>query len=588
MQLPEKVRAGEGVVVKLQAYDMHDNLITNFAETGKEFKVSVSGSAQAQPSILKAASFMGGSAGINVTGNKAEAVMLSIFEAGGTVPVLTREITIMPNKLDHFFIQSPPSVAAGNKFDIKVIARDAYNNPVADTDIETKNIKLALAGTAGLKIVSADMAFRNGVSIATLMAEKTGESAIEVHDTATGSKGISAALKVMSAGLSHFKVYAPKEAVAGEPFEVTISAFDAFDNPIDNYSSSGRGVNVGSTGQAKVSPSFIGQSEFKNGQAVVKLRHEKAEEISIVASESSMSQQGKSTAVRINPSAPESFVVVTPDSAFAGQRFRIKVEVYDRFKNIVRNYNLIGNDVYLNASGTGVLSPKRVHASEFVNGAASVDVVYDKAESFAVSASMSPKKEEKKITVKEQKKEVSVPAAVKSPEKSAAPKHKAIEKPKVEKPAAVEEKPAPKAAKKREKKSKHITVAKEEGKTAAKIVEKKAAERPFEISKVSLIEAKNKAMIIMNMNAPKGNLEYKNRTESIDGKEWIILSLKPAVNKTKSLWKFKSAFIKEIHMEDDKTAGVLNIRIETMGKQFTFDINKIKDSLIISITAINS
>lgn len=595
VQLPEKVRAGEGVVVKLQAYDMHDNLITNFAETGKEFKVSVSGSAQAQPSILKAASFMGGSAGINVTGNKAEAVMLSIFEAGGTVPVLTREITIMPNKLDHFFIQSPPSVAAGNKFDIKVIARDAYNNPVADTDIETKNIKLALAGTAGLKIVSADMAFRNGVSIATLMAEKTGESAIEVHDTATGSKGISAALKVMSAGLSHFKVYAPKEAVAGEPFEVTISAFDAFDNPIDNYSSSGRGVNLGSTGQAKVSSSFIGQSEFKNGQAIVKLRYEKAEEISIVASESSMSQQGKSTAVRINPAAPESFVVVTPDSAVAGQRFRIKVEVYDRFKNIVRNYNLIGNDVYLNASGTGVLVPKMVHASEFVNGAASVDVVYDKAESFSVSASMSPKKEEKKITVKEQKKEVSLPAEVKSPEKSAAPKPKAIEKPKVEKPAAVEGKPSAKAADKREKKSKQTTVAKEEGKTAGKMAEKKksvkdkkTAERSFEISKVSLIEAKNKAMIIMNMNAPKGNLEYKNRTESIDGKEWIILSLKPAVNKTKSLWKFKSAFIKEIHMEDDKTAGVLNIRIETMGKQFTFDINKIKDSLIISITAINS
>ncbi|MBI3378260.1 MAG: hypothetical protein HY035_07670 [Nitrospirae bacterium] len=596
VQLPEKVRAGEGVIVKLQAYDMHDNLITNFAETGKEFKVSVSGSAQAQPSILKAASFMGGSAGITITGNKAEAVMLSIFEAGGTVPVVTREITILPNKLDHFFIQSPPSVAAGNKFDIKVIARDAYNNPVADTDIETKNIKLALAGTAGLKIVSADMVFRNGASIATLMAEKTGESAIEVHDTATGSKGISAALKVMSAGLSHFKVYAPKEAVAGEPFEVTISAFDAFDNPIDNYSSSGRGVNFSSTGQAKVSPSFIGQSEFKSGQAVVKLRYEKAEEISIVVSESSMSQQGKSTAVRINPAAPESFVVVTPDSAVAGQRFRIKIEVYDRFKNSVRNYNLVGNDVYLNATGTGVLSPKRVHASEFVNGVAAVDAVYDKAESFAISASMSPRKEERKITVKEQKKEVSVPAAGKSPEKSAAPKPKAIEKPKVEKPAAVEGKPSAKSVEKREKKSKQITVAKEEGETAAKTAEKKdsvknkkTAERSFEISKVSLIEAKNKAMIIMNMNAPKGNLEYKNRTESIDGKEWIILSLKPAVNKTKNVWKFKSAFIKEIHIEEDKTAGgALNIRIETMGKQFTFDINKVKDSLIISITAINS
>lgn len=603
VQLPEKVRAGEGIIVKLQAYDMNDNLITNFAETGKEFKVLISGSAQVQPSILKAASFMGGSVGITITGNKAEAVVLSIFEAGGTVPVLTKEMTILPNKLDHFFIQSPLSVAAGNKFDIKVIARDAYNNPVADTDIETKNIKLALAGTAGLKIVSADMVFRNGVSIATLMPEKTGESVIEVHDTATGSKGISAALKVMSAGLSYFKVYAPIEAVAGEYFEVTISAFDAFDNLVDNYASSGSGVNINSTGQAKLSPSFVGQSEFRNGQAAVKLRYERAEEISIVASESSMSQQGKSTAVRINPAVPESFVVVTPDSAVAGQRFRIKIEAYDRFENIVRNYNLIGSDVYLNVTGTGVLTPKMVHASEFVNGVASVNVVYDKAESFAVLASMAPEKEERKITVKEQKKvvdstlrEVSVPPAVKSPEKPIPPKPEAIEKPKkVEKPAAVEEKPAPKAADKREEKDKQITVVKEEGKTAAKTAEKKeyvkeekAAERPFEISKVSLIETKNEATIIMNMNAQKGNLEYKSRTESIDGKEWIILSLKPAVNKTKNLWEFKSAFIKKIHMEEDKAAGVLNIMIETMGKQFTFDINKLEDILIISITAINS
>jgi len=41
-------------------------------------------------------------------------------------------------------------------------------------------------------------------------------------------------------------------------------------------------------------------------------------------------------------------------------------------------------------------------------------------------------------------------------------------------------------------------------------------------------------------------------------------------------------------MADDKTAGELNIKIETMGKQFTFDINKVKDSLIKSIAAINS
>jgi len=595
VQLPEKVRAGEGVIVKLQAYDMHDNLITNFSETGKDFKISVSGSAQVHPVILKASSFMGGSAGVTITGNKAETVVLSIFEAGGTVPVVAKEVTILPNKLDYFFVQAPLSVTAGNKFDIKIIARDAYNNPVSDMDIESKNIKLAVAGTAGLKIATADMIFRNGVSLATFMAEKTGESAIEVHDAATGSKGLSPAFKVMSAGLSYFKVYAPKEAVAGEPFEITIRSFDAFDNPIDNYSSSGRGVNISATGQAKASPSFIGPSEFKNGQAVVKMRYEKAEEISLVASESGMSQQGKSTAIRINPAAPESFVVVTPETAIAGQKFRIKIEAYDRYKNLVRNYNLIGNDVYLNASGTGMLSPKRVHAAEFVNGVAAVDVVYDKAESFTVSASMVPKKEDKKITVREKKKEVSVPVTVKAPEKPAAAKPHAIEKPKPEKPAAVKEKPAAKAVEKPAKKTKQIASAKQEGKAPAKPAEKKepakekkTSERAFEVTKVSLIEAKNKAMIVMNMNTPKGNLEYKNRTESIGGKQFIILNLKPAVNKTKNLWKFKSAFIKEIQMEEDRAAGALNIKIETMGKELSFDINKVKDSLIISITAINS
>jgi hypothetical protein len=81
----------------------------------------------------------------------------------------------------------------------------------------------------------------------------------------------------------------------------------------------------------------------------------------------------------------------------------------------------------------------------------------------------------------------------------------------VEKPVAVEEKPAPKAAEKREKKSKQTVVAKEEGKSDAKTADKKTAEKSFEINKVSLIEAKNKAMIIMNMNTPGQILNIKTR-----------------------------------------------------------------------------
>lgn len=569
MQLPEKVRAGEGFIVRLQAYDAHDNLITEFGETGKDFKISVSGSAQAQPSILKAVSFTGGATSITITDKKAETLTLSIFEAGGTVPVAAKEIIISPNKLDHFFVQSPESVTAGNNFDVKIIARDAFDNPATDTEIEGKNIKIISSGTTNFKIISTAPVFRDGVGIVTLAAEKIGEAAVEVHDAATGSKGIGPGVKVVPSTLSHFKVYAPKEAAAGEPFEINISAFDAFDNPIDNYASYGSGVNLTSTGQAKLSPSFIGQSEFRDGQAIVKLRYEKAEEISIIATENNKNQQGRSTSVRINPSAPDNLVVITPDAAVAGQRFRIKIEAYDKFKNLVKNYNLIGNDVYLNVTGTGVLSPKIVSASEFIDGVASVDVVYDKAESFTISALMAAKREEKKITLKEQKEEIRAPEAVKAPEKPPVPKPEAVEKAeKPEKEAAITKEE--KAAEKKPEKKEPV---------------KKAKGKFFEIKKVSLIEAKNKAMVIISMKTPDGNLEFKDKSESLEGKDWIRVSLKPAVNKTKKLWKFKSAFVREILIEEDRAAaGMLNVRIEVLSKQSKFDVNRVKDSLVISIT----
>jgi hypothetical protein len=570
IQMPEKVKAGEGFMVRLFTYDAHDNLITDFGETGKDFKVSVSGAATVQPSILKATSFTGGSTGITIMDKKMETIILSIYEVNGTVPVLTKEIVVSPNKLDHFSIQSPQSATAGNNFDIKVIAKDAFDNQIIDNEVEAKNIKITSTGTTGFKIVNTIAIFRDGVGVATLMAEKTGEAAVEVYDTVTGSKGTSANLKILPSTLSQFKLSAPKEATAGEPFEVTIIALDTFDNLIENYASYGGGVNIVSTGQTKLTPSFVGQSEFRNGQAVIKLRYEKAEEITVVAVESNKNQQGKSTPVRINPSAPDSFTVTTPDSAIAGQRFKIKVEAYDRFNNLVKNYNLIGNDVYLNASGTGVLSPKIISASEFVNGIASIDVLYDKAESFTISASMTTKREEKKIAVKEYKEEVKV---------------KELEKPKIEKPekriAAKEEKKVEvKEVKKAEKKEEI-----KEEKVEVKKVEKKAMDKPFEINEVSLIEAKNKAMVIFKMKSPDGNLEIKDERESVKERDIIKLILNPASNKTKKQWKFKSAFVKEVRLEQDrKKAGVLNIKIETLSKQFTYDVNRVQDSLVISIT----
>lgn len=43
---------------------------------------------------------------------KAENVAPSIYEEGATIPLISRDIKVLPNRLDHFVIPSPDRVVA--------------------------------------------------------------------------------------------------------------------------------------------------------------------------------------------------------------------------------------------------------------------------------------------------------------------------------------------------------------------------------------------------------------------------------------------------------------------------------------------
>ena len=292
LQMPDKAVAGENFVVKVSVYDANNNLITNFSETGKEFKVDVSGMAIAQPSVLGASSFSGGIANIVLNNKKAEKMTFALREAGGSVPVVTREILVIPNKLDHFVIQSPVSTIAGYSFDVKIVAKDIFDNTVQDLDIG-KNIKVTSSGTSPVKMHGGAMDFKNGVASATFVSEKAGDLVIELQDAASGSKGTTQNIQVTPAGLSYFKLQAPRTGIAGEPFELLIAAYDMYDNLVTNYSSIGSGVKLSTTGSSKIEPATVNPAIFSNGQAIVKVVYEKAEEFQVVAKEMNREQLGK-------------------------------------------------------------------------------------------------------------------------------------------------------------------------------------------------------------------------------------------------------------------------------------------------------
>lgn len=568
LQIPERIVAGESFVIRVQVYDSHNNLITNFSEAGKEFKVGVTGLANVQPSHLGPASFPGGVTNITVTDKKAEMIVFSIYEIGGTVPVVSKEIVIPPNKLDHFVLQAPATVTAGTSFDARIIAKDIFDNTVSDAEMVGRNIKITSSGTSSLKVMDTYAPdFKNGTASVNLLSEKVGDVVIEVQEVATGSKGRSQNIIVNHAALSYFKLYTQKEALAGEPFEITIAAHDVYGNPINNYTSSGNGVVLRSTGSSKIEPSFIKPSEFRNNEAFVKAVYEKAEDISIIAKEHNKNQEGRSNLIRINPAVADHFVVITPDTAMSGLPFKIKVEAYDRYNNFVKNYNLTGSNVVLRTTGSGLLLPSVISPSEFIDGVASVEVVYDKAESFAISATMTPAKAVERITIKEPR------VVEKAPEPVPIPKLPIVKKKIERRKKPVAEKEAVEAKKPVEAEVKVAKKERPEGKV----------KKPFNISNVSIINAQEKAILVINLVPPDGQLEYKDEIESRDGKEWLKIRLKPAVRKTERSLKFESEFIGEVLVEEDKSErDALNVYVELIPPEIMYDIARIKNSLIIT------
>ncbi len=664
LQMPEKVVAGENFVIKVSVYDASKNLITNFSETGKEFRVDVSGSATSQPSVMGASSFSGGVASIVLNDKKAEKITFSIKEAGGSVPVITREIVVTPNRLDHFVVQSPVSVTAGTSFDVKIVAKDIFENTVQDNDIG-KNIKMTTTGTSSVKLHGSEaIDFKNAQSSAVFVSEKVGDVVIEFQELTTGSKGKTQNIQVSPANLAYFKLQAPKTAVAGDPFELLLSAYDMYDNMVTNYAQTGSGIRISSTGSSKIDPSVVNPSEFRNGQALVKVSYEKAEEIQIVARELNREQSGRTSDILVANAVPDHFVVATPDTGVSGQKFKIRVEAYDRFNNIVRNFNFIGFDVMLTTSGNGNLSPSKIVATDFTSGIAVADVTYDRAESFQITARMASDRAAGRISVsdhevkrevshapmKSDRKEVRKPAETES--KSVKKKEiKEAQKAKKEKPVPVEKKqpakqtakkepvktvkevkkaePKKEVAKKAEPKKEEVkketpkavstetvkkavepqpSVARKEVPPAkpvekkiekpaaveakkapiepAKKEEKKSEKSLYNVSKVSIIEAKNKAMLVINITNPNGHLDYGDEIESKYGREWLKLRINPAVNSTDKSFKFKSTYIGEMLIEEDKTGGqsVVNVFIELLPSGVTYDIARIKNTLVVTFS----
>ncbi|MBI5194418.1 MAG: hypothetical protein HZA08_13410 [Nitrospirae bacterium] len=551
--IPEKIVAGEDASITLHAVDSLDNQTLNFGEKEKEFYLAVTGTAAVRPESFKSSLFNNGATTFTLMNKAAENVRLSIMERGNPIPILLRDITVTPGRLNSFKIDAPRAVNAGDKFDIKITAKDSFGNTISD-QILGKDINLVFTGDNEPKIEPLTIPdFKNGASVVTLLSKKTGAVAIEAKDLITTSTGISDTIEIVNGPVNTFRLFAPKEVIAGESFDLSIVAVDQFGNVVLNYPVTGNGVNVTLSGKLKgklkTFPSTVSKFEFAGGQSKVSLRYDPAGDVTITVQEIGGAKRKASEVVRIVPAMPTRFDVFTPESAVAGQRFKIKVTTYNQAGHEIRNYNLFGPDVQLLTTGSGVITPDRIPASEFVNGAAVAEVQYNKSESFTITASPLPPSA--KTVVKHNKKKTNaVPPIQPYTNPTSSNGQKMING---------------------------------QGAKVGAIKNKgKVKKKTLEITDISLVEpSKTSAIKIHIPNIGKAS-GLDTVTEVNEGKSWIVIKINPAISRLKKPLKFDSSVVGNIILEEDKqNKGTVLVKIEEL-KPSRYDVKKEKDSLVIT------
>ncbi len=538
--LPERVHAGDETHINIHASDNLGNIIKDFHTYDKEFVLTVTGSATLNTKTIKASAFSNGVITVIFRDTVAEKAVLSIRESNNLIPLITKEINVLPSVLKSFTLKAPKVARAGERFEVYISAKDAYGNVYTDT-VSGKNLNFTFKGDADVRVdmpILPDVA--NGVCKVTLLSEKTGTVVIEVKDVITGSSGTSELIEIINGNVNSFKVLAPKEAVAGEPFEVSIAAIDRFGNVVVDYASYGKGINIKTTGKSTPFPSTVPAYEFNNGQAKISLRYDTAETVVLNVSEIGGNQVGVTEPISVVLPKPDRFEITTPDTVVAGQKFKIKITVFSQNNKVIKNYNLVGSDVVLKTTGTGVLMPNRIPPSEFINGTAVVEVQYNKAEAFKITA-----------TVADDTPSVERPISEARAKKDPAP------------PSVL-----PKTHKKQ-------TTQEQQTKPTKRT-------KKYEITNLTIVESKKTSTITAHISGMDDRISYSLLTDkAAKDKKVIILKIKSAVSKVDKDLAFESNFVKNIRIQEDpKDEGVVLITMEQL-KPTRFKLQKGKGSISV-------
>src|SRR5262249_23742702 len=134
-------------------------------------------------------------------------------------------IAVIAAAVTHIILQAPSSTIAGTLIGIKVTAEDAFNN-VATGYKGTVHF----TSTDGQAVLPGNSGLTNGIGNLNAPLKTPGTKPTPATDTVNSSLTAHAVVAVSPGLTAKFKVTGPVSTVAGNAFNITVAAEDAFNN----------------------------------------------------------------------------------------------------------------------------------------------------------------------------------------------------------------------------------------------------------------------------------------------------------------------------------------------------------------------
>ncbi len=333
---PANPTAGTAYNVTVTAYDAFNNVATGY--TGTVNLSSTDASALFSPSSFTFTAANAGTHSFSTTLETAGAQSINASDTNNNISGTETGITVQPAAVHSITVSGfPVHPIAGTAYNVTVTAYDAYNN-VATGYRGTINLSSSDANALFSPSSYTFAALDSGSHSFSVTLKTAGSESIKASDTANNASGTETDITVQPAAAHSFTVNGfPADPIAGTAYNVTVTAYDAYNNVATGYSGT---VNLSSTDpNAVFSPSSYNFLAADAGSHSFSATLETAGAQSIEASDTTNNVSGAETSIIVQAAAAHSFAINGfAANPTAGTAYNVTVTAYDAYDNVATGY----------------------------------------------------------------------------------------------------------------------------------------------------------------------------------------------------------------------------------------------------------